>query len=201
MNGGVLAGGDPSREDLDAVAQLDTNDRNRLSLVRGRAEKWIGGITALAGLLSTVLIVKGPSLTSDFTTARRRIVGLLIGFALVGFSLGIYRAYQSAYGDPNYLDEIATQPVTGLATRLDQARRAAASAAQRQLGTAVTLTLAALGLLAVATAVTWFSPARAPQVGTACLSVDGRRVAELAGSTVTIRALQQGASIGPCQDR
>lgn len=201
MNGGVLAGGDPSREDLDALEQLAAHERTRLSLVRGRAEKWIGALTALSGLLSTVLIIKGPGLISNLTTALRWTVGLLIGLALAGFSLGIYRAYQSAYGDPHHLDEIATQPVTGLAARLDQARRAAAGTAQRQLGSAVALTMAALGLLAIATAVTWFAPAQRAPVGTTCLWLDGRRVAELTGPAAAIKALQQGGSVSPCHDR
>ena len=61
--------GTASRDDLEAAALLDRNEANRLQLVRTRAEKWLGGLTALTGLVTTVLVIKGPQSTADIATS------------------------------------------------------------------------------------------------------------------------------------
>jgi hypothetical protein len=154
----VVSGGTASREDLEAAALLDRNEANRLHLVRTRAEKWLGGLTALTGLVATVLVIKGPQSTTDIATSWKIAVGSFIAAALAVLVFGTYRAYQSAYGDPGRLDEVDSQPVTGLARRLATARNQAAAAAQAHLSDAVIATLAAVVLLAVAIGLTWFAP-------------------------------------------
>ena len=154
----VVRGGTPSRDDLEAAALLDRNEANRLQLVRSRAEKWLGGLTALTGLVTTVLVIKGPQSTADIATSWKIAVGSLIALALAVLAFGTFRAYQSAYGDPGRLDEVSSQPVTDLAVRLARKRNEAAAAAQAHLRHAVFATLAAVALLAVAIGLTWFAP-------------------------------------------
>jgi hypothetical protein len=190
-----LAGGNATRADLEAAELLDRNEARRLEIVRGRAEKWVAGLTALTGLLASVLVVKGPTSLRDLTLPWRILVALLSALALGALTFATYRAYQSAFGDPGRLDELSPQPLTGLAIRLARARRRAAQAAQDHLRDAVGAGLIALALLALATGITLFAPTSTSGV---CISLNGNRVAELAGDSVTVRSVQANVSIGRC---
>ena len=106
-----FAGGDPSHLDLDAAESLDRNETSRLDLVRGRAEKWAGGLTALTGLVGTVLVGKAPENMRGISTPWRIAVSVLLAAALASLVLGTYRAYRAAYGDPGRLDEIRPMSV------------------------------------------------------------------------------------------
>jgi hypothetical protein len=195
----VVGGGNASRKDHEAAAVLEQNEINRLQLVRTRAEKWLGGLTALTGLLGTVLIIKGPQSTTDISMPWRLAVGLLIALALALLLFGAYRAYQSAYGDPGHLDQMRAQPLTGLAGRLTTARRHAAAAAQAHLRDAVIATLAAIVLLAMAIGITWFAPVGGKaNPNSTCLVVGGEKIAELDGDSVTIRTLSSGTKLRHC---
>ena len=195
----VIGGGTPSRDDLEAAALLDRNQANRLQLVRTRAEKWLGGLTVLTGLVGTVLVIKGPQSTTDIATSWKAAVGLLIAAALAVLIFGTYRAYQSAYGDPGRLDEVDSQPLKDLSFRLDKARNKAAKDAQAHLSHAVIATLAAVALLATAIGITWFAPA-APKTTSSsiCILVDGKMIAKLAGDSVTLKTLSPGTELRPC---
>lgn len=185
-----IRGGNASPEDLDALASLRANAGNRLIIVRTRAEKWLGGLTALTGLLTTAIVIQGPQSATDFPVEWRLAVGVLILLALVALVVGLYLAYQSAYGDPTKLDEIREQPISTLAERLDQARRDGAATALRRLATAVVATVLAVALLATATAVTWFAPTGSPSDdGSICLSVGGRTAAEIPGNSLAVTTL------------
>jgi hypothetical protein len=189
-SGRVVRGGTPSHDDLEAAALLDRNEANRLHLVRTRAEKWLGGLTALTGLVTTVLVIKGPPSTADIATSWKIAVGSLIALALAVLVFGTFRAYQSAYGDPGRLDEVSSQPVTGLAVRLANKRNQAAAAAQAHLRHAVFATLAAVALLAVAIGLTWFAPP-APKTASssACILAPGNAIAELASDNLKLKTL------------
>jgi hypothetical protein len=195
----VVRGGDPSRDDLEAAALLDRNEANRLELVRTRAEKWLGGLTALTGLVTTVLVIKGPQSTADITTSWKIAVGSLIALALAVLVFGTYRAYQSAYGDPGRLYEMSSQPVTGLAVRLASKRNEAAADAQIHLRHAVFATLAAVVLLAVAIGLTWFAPP-APKTASSsvCILVHGNVIAKLASDSVTLKTLSPETELRRC---
>lgn len=195
----VVGGGTASRDDLEAAALLDRNEASRLQLVRTRAEKWLGGLTALTGLVTTVLVIKGPQSSTDIATPWRAAVGLLIAAALAVLAFGTYRAYQSAYGDPGRLDQMSSQPLTGLAVRLAAARNTVAADAQARLSHAVTATLAAVALLATAIGITWFAPP-APKTASSsvCIIVDGKVIAKLASDSVTLEAVSPGTELRQC---
>ena len=195
----VIGGGTASRDDLETAALLARNEASRLQLVRTRAEKWLGGLTALTGLVTTVLVIKGPQSTADIATSWKIAVGSLIALALAVLVFGTYLAYQSAYGDPGRLDEIKSQPVTGLAVRLARKRKAAAAAAQADLRHAVIATLAAVALLAVAIGLTWFAPT-APKTASSsvCILIHGKVIAELASDSVTLKTLAPGTELRSC---
>jgi hypothetical protein len=195
----VIVGGTASREDLDAAALLNRNEANRLQLVRARAEKWLGGLTALTGLLGAVLVIKGPQSTADIATSWKVAVGLLIATALAALVFGIYRAYQSAYGDPGRLDEVSTQPLTGLAARVAIARNKAAADAQAHLSHAVTATLAAVALLATAIGIIWFAPQDLKTTSsTVCIVVNGKTIVKLGSDNLTLKTLSPGTELRRC---
>ena len=62
------AAGQASRWDLDAAELLERNEAQRLELIRGRAEKWAGALTALTGLLSAV---RRPDMPGSWAKRRR----------------------------------------------------------------------------------------------------------------------------------
>jgi len=194
----IVGGGTPSRDDLEAAALLDRNEANRLQFVRTRAEKWLGGLTALTGLVTTVLVIKGPQSTADIATSWKIAAGSLIALALAALVFGTFRAYQSAYGDPGRLDEVKPQPITGLAVVLANKRNEAAAAAQAHLRHAVYATLAAVALLAVAIGLTWFAPAPKTASSSACILVQGTVIAELTSDSVTLKALAPGTELRRC---
>jgi hypothetical protein len=194
----VIGGGTANRDDLEAAALLDRNEANRLQLVRTRAEKWLGGLAALTGLVGAALVIRGSQSTADIATSWKVAVGLLIAAALALLVFGTYRAYQSAYGDPGRLDEVNPQPLTGLAVRLAAARNKAAADAQAHLSHAVIATLAAVVLLATAIAITWFSPAPNTAPGSVCILVDGKMIAKLASDSVALKTLSPETELRAC---
>jgi hypothetical protein len=194
-----LAAGDPSRLDLAAAEELERNEVGRLGLIRARAEKWAGGLTALTGLLGTVLVGKAPENMRTIATPWRVVVGGLLAAALAALVFGTYRAYHAAYGNPGRLDQLSPQPITGLGERLATARRHAAGAAGTHLRQAVIAAGAAVGLLALGTGITWFAPTSSSgHPNRVCLLVDGKPVAEVA-TPVTVHSAAPGTTLGPCR--
>lgn len=112
--GPPLGAGNPNPLDLAAADQLEGNEAGRLDLVRERAEKWIGGISALTGVLGTVLVVKGPETVTEIPVGWRIATAGSLGAALILLAFGTYLAYQAAFGDPGAVEEINPVPLTGL---------------------------------------------------------------------------------------
>ena len=196
MNGQLTAG-NASLADLDAAAELATNENGRLGLVRARAEKWVAALTALTGLLASVLVVKGPDTVTDLTTGTKLTVGILFAVAFVLLAYATYQGYAAAYGKPGMLDELSPNPIEGLAARLRQARRITAANAQGAVRNAVIATFAAIGLIAAAVAVTWFPPS-APKTAHVCVNVNSTVVAEVAANHLDVTRTGPGTTIGTC---
>ncbi|HEX3426790.1 MAG TPA: hypothetical protein VHT30_11700 [Acidimicrobiales bacterium] len=192
-----LAAGDPDPLDLDAAEQLERNDTRRLDLVRARAEKWIGGIAALGGLVTTVLVVKGRDTVADLTTPWRATTAAPLAAALLLLALATYRAYQAAYGDPGTLAQINPIPLTGLHHRLTDARRATATTALAHLAAAIKAALAAIALIALAVGVTWFAPTHTPTQKT-CVYDNGQLLLQIAAPSLPVRQTRPGATLRPC---
>lgn len=196
-----VGAGNPDPLDLDAAEQLERNEDGRLPLVRARAEKWIGGVTALSGVLGTALVIKGPDTATDIPLGWRVAAACALGAALLLLAAGTYWAYQAAFGEPGALREIQLIPLTGLHGRLVAARRIAAAEALRRLAAAVRAVFAAVALIASAVAITWFasSGAAPPSDRTICVYVNGQLAARLGGSTITVREVPAGASVSACR--
>lgn len=195
-----LGAGDPDPLDFDASEQLERNEAGRLQLVRTRAEKWIGGISALAGALGTVLVLKGRDTVTEVTVEARIAAAVVLALALGLLAYGIYRAYHAAFGAPGALAEIDLIPLTGLHDRLIRARHHAATTALRDLAAAVQSVFVAIALVAVGVGITWFAPTETPTATdkTICVFSDDRLVARLAGDSAAIKESMAGSTVGPC---
>jgi hypothetical protein len=197
----IRAGGDASWDDSESLKALDSYYDARLDIVRARSEKWLGGLTALTGLLGTVVILSGPEKASDVPMAGRIVVACLVASAFGALAFATYRAYQSAYGDPGDLTTIDRSPVNGLALRLSKARQADADQTQEYLRHAVVATFVGVTLIAVASGITWFTPTAVDESSSICLFFDQKRVAEISGSTVSLKSTAGGLIVGSCPSK
>lgn len=190
-----VGAGNPDPLDFEALEQLQHNEETRLQLVRSRAEKWIGGISALTAVLAIALVIKGPDDATKIMLGWRIAAAVALGFAIALLALGTYRAYRAAYGQPNALGEISPNPLTGLHDRLIEARKAAANDALEDLGNAIRAVLAAVALIAAAVAITWF--ATTPP-GSVCVYAHGQLVGRLKTDVTIETNMSPGTTIYPC---
>jgi len=195
-----VGAGTPDPLDLDAEAQLQQNEDARLQLVRARAEKWIGAIGALTGVLATALVIKGPDDATRLAVGWRVAAAVALGVAISLLAFATYRAYRAAFGQPDALSEIRTIPLTGLHNRLRKARKATADDALRDLGDAMQAVFAAIALIAGAVAITWFAPTdtAAKPTGTLCIYAGGELVARLSATSIAVNTTAAGTTIRPC---
>jgi hypothetical protein len=194
-----LGAGSPDPLDLQAVQQLERNEAGRLELVRARAEKWIGGVSALGGVLGTVLVVKGRDSVENITWGWRLAAAIGLALALVALAYATYRAYQAAFGSPGTLAEIETVPLAGLHRRLIEARRLTADEALSHLAVAVkTAVFVAITLIAAAVGITFAPTVTRPSEKSVCVYDNGRLLVEVASPALAIRQMVQGTRVGPC---
>jgi hypothetical protein len=188
-----------SRLDFSTQREVTEAEGKRLSTARTRAEKWIPGVTALAGLLTTVLVLKGPESVSKLDTTTRTLIAVLLGIALVLLIAAIRSAYSAAFGSESNPEEVPRQPVSGLHARVLRARRSAEATAKKRLGVAITLTVSGVLFIAAAVALSWFPLQQAqPEGERVCVLLDGEPVVEVAGSSLAVKEQQEGYTIGPC---
>lgn len=195
-----ISAGNPDPQDLDAAEQLHHNEDARLQIVRARAEKWIGGVGALTGVLGTVLVIKGPDDATHITLAWRIVSAVMLATAIGLLALATYRAYRAAFGKPNALSEISAIPLTGLHKRLEEARRTEAADALRDLGAAIRSVFIAVALIAAAVGVTWFAPPKnpAPTRSSLCMYARDQLVARLDTDALAVKQTTPGTTVKPC---
>jgi hypothetical protein len=189
--GGVVAsaGGDsltlsplPATADPDAVAAAQALRQaapQQLADLRSAAEKWIGGIAALYGLLGFA------GITAERSTITHLGRGWQVGIALASLAAvglaawAIYRAYQAAYGWPKtrWIDSDADQ-IAWYKAQLSAPERAA-----DRLRMAVMAAGASLAALLVSAGLLWFAPAASPAAPLTRLTERGGAV--LCGTVLT----------------
>lgn len=189
----------PALEDFAAFDQLEKNEDERLDTVRGRAEKWLGAITGITGLVSTVLIIEGPDSARDLTTHARYFTAGFLAVALLSLAYATYKAYSAAYGEPGEFHEIATDEIAGLARRLRLERRNRSKAVLASTRIALEWTAVGLFLLLAGVGITWFGPTGgSPGEKTRCILIEGEVVAELDGSAISLARLDEDAALSDC---
>ena len=150
----------------------------QLADLRSAAEKWIGGITALYGLLGFA------GLVTERSTIAQLGVGWQVGIALASLAavglaaLAVYRAYEAAYGWPKtrWIDN-DTEQIAWYRAQLSAPQRAA-----DRLRMAVRAAGASLAALLVATGLLWFAPAAGP--ATPLIQLTTRGGATLCGTVL-----------------
>lgn len=186
----------PSQGDKETEVLLKEYDATLLSDIRGRAEKWAAGLTALTGLLSTVLIVKGPAGILDVPESARVIVAVLIAAALLSLIVATLYIYRAAYGAPFSLLILDRQPLTDLQHRFLKAQRRLGLEALKFMRKAVWLTLIGIGILFAAIMLTWFAESSSTGAGAGvCIEANG--VTVKLGELQAVDAPQQ-ITVVPC---
>ena len=153
-----------TEEDVAAAAKISEYRASQLVRLQGRAEKWIGGLTALTGLLTTAIVVKGPDSFAKLSDGDKDvIVALMIGGGLC-LAIGIWTGYSAAHGNPfasggleDFVDASGPQ-VTGAAEAWRVAVAASLTSARTSLQIAAGLTIVGVLLLGAAVVMTWISP-------------------------------------------
>ncbi len=120
-----------------------------LATVRGAAEKWSATLTAILGLVSTVLVVKGAEDVTKLSSESKIIIGGFLAVALVAAFYAAFQAAKAAQGTPANL---AWPSGAGLrAWEREQAKDAKRKLLESRGATGV-----AVFLMAAAIALAWF---------------------------------------------
>jgi hypothetical protein len=106
--------------DAAALEIIQSYSANELPRMQARADKWTAGLTAITGVLTTAVVIKGPETFTD-VTASWQVLGLtldrkdlIIGLMFIGgllIGLGIIFAYKPAHGSP--LKDSALEELVG----------------------------------------------------------------------------------------
>lgn len=142
-----------------AAEALRTAIATQLTDIKGAAEKWIGGVTALYTLFGLAGVTVSRSAIAGMVTAWQAVFAFLMIVALALAALAIFRIYRAAYGWP------VTRPVRN-DTELRAwwaARESAGTARADYLRGGVQAAACSLAALAVTVGLIWFSPQRVTQ--------------------------------------
>jgi hypothetical protein len=145
--------GDPSLEA--ASQQLYEAASQQVTALRGSADKWIGGTTALLGLLGVGGVAVGKDAVSSLSTSPKLAVGILAGLAVAAAAAAVILGYAAAYGWPKKHDVSTDEQLR------DWYGKRSPDVA-RKLGRSVISAVAALTLLTAAAGVIWFGTAASP---------------------------------------
>lgn len=164
--------------DILALEKLQEYRSGELARVKTRAEKWLPGLAAITGVLTTAVVVKGAE---TFTGLNSTIQGCIIGSMILGavfVGAGIFFAYAAAHGNPFQDDELATransQQVEGAYNAWNTAVKNQIEKARHNLSIALVVTLLGTACLGMAVVITWFAPSTTT-ITTTCLETgDGQ---------------------------
>lgn len=143
--------------DVSKVARAEAIDaavRSEGAWARTLAEKWVGGLTALLGILSVSSIVTGADAAKNVRADLRWLVFAAAVLALVSAALALLFAYRAAFGPAKFArlrDESDEE-------KWLQQRRSAPRRTVQQLRTSFALTLVSLLVAFVVASLLWFLP-------------------------------------------
>lgn len=189
---------DLPKSDSEMEEYFQERDFKRLTTARASAEKWVGSITALTGLVGLVTILKGAESTSKVAPADLSRVGVLLGISFTLLVLGVLLTSAAAYGIPFLADKVVRTPEEGLLTRgLEQIKK---YAKRSRILLTVGLGCVVLGLafLLGASWKTWIpAQAKTSEADSVCVIVNGSVVAKINAGSLDLKELT-GAEIGAC---
>ncbi|MFD4657078.1 hypothetical protein ACFWP2_15790 [Kitasatospora sp. NPDC058444] len=148
----VRAGTDASL--LPALRAVQEVTASEESAVRGSAEKWIAGVTAVFGLFGLVGVAVGKDSLTGLDDWARALAGAAIAVALGSAGWAVYCTSRVAYGWPVTVD-IGNDAL--LIHWFDE-RRTHLDRAAKRLRRGVAWSAVCLGLLFAAVGLIWFGP-------------------------------------------
>ena len=181
-------------EDDAIYAKLLENENNADDAAYSKAKNWLGGITALLGLVTTAAVLAAPA-AKDLGDSQRDGVILVASSSFVLLALAVFFAYRAAYGTPGGIDPVSEGGLEpGLRNRVAAAKRDIAEKSGSRLRFAVILTVLGVGATFAATALTWFPPPAVAEPGNpaVCVVVDGEVVLKVAGKSLPVVTLDTG---------
>lgn len=197
----VVPGPPADPRDAHAANQLDAYRVGELGRVRKGAERWSAGLAALATVLSTALVIKGPESFKALTPEASNGVLLLMVLGVSALAGSIYFSYRASAGSPSAteLDKLASTQQTshGLAGKWDAAVKSQVEDCRRSLSIAVWGTLVGVALLVAAVVVAWTGVAgdSATRTSTCIVADAGTVTIDGAAPAVTSGSL----TIVPCE--
>ena len=194
-----IGSGDVSRLNRLAHEELQRATADRVKTARARAEKWVGGLTAITGLLGVVFVVEGPDATK-IDEDSLVVVAALFGLSLALLALATLRMYQAAFGRASTEDQVPMSPAETVFERLFKAREKAATDIRDRLKAGIFWALLGIASAAAGIIVTWFAPEPAGSATsfTCVFDVDGTEVARFPGKTLEVTSIGEATSVGPC---
>jgi hypothetical protein len=209
----VVAPPAPTPDDLKALKILRAAADERVKYIRTRAEKWIPGLTAIVGLISVALIIKGPDSFAKLTgrTAiqfkgwfpdswvidTKDLVAALIGIAFVSLLVSTFCAYSAAFGSALSPDTLDENPIFTLALRYAAWRETAEGKARRRLRVAVSGAILASVLLALSIWIAIYSPMNAQDAGSVCV-FRGTDLVVKVPAPISLEVLPEGTRVEVC---
>jgi hypothetical protein len=139
---------------LPRARALDDAQRSDAERARTQAEKWVGGLTALLGLLSVAGIVTGATTPMTVRADLRWIIFAVAMLALALAAVALVLAYQAAFGSLRNVQ---------VRNRAEEERwyrrfRATGPRTVRQMKTSIVLTLVSLLFAFAVAGLVWFLP-------------------------------------------
>ncbi|MEV4636608.1 hypothetical protein AB0J80_04565 [Actinoplanes sp. NPDC049548] len=156
-------------DDPTVIDRLTADFTADITRLRDSAERWRNGIAMITGILSAVLVFKGPDPVAGLATPLRVLLFAVVVLAIAAGMTGCFFAIRAAAGLPVVQQRRTT--IDALAT--DQ--RARREATVRHLHRAIGLSAVMIALLVVSVGLAWFlprPPAKAPMARMEL--VDGR---------------------------
>jgi hypothetical protein len=201
--------------DMAALRLIQDYGAGELPRFQARADKWSAGLVAIAGVLATATVIKGPQTLADVQGSKEWVVlgrdvtptNLVVALMVLGgvcLAVGIYLAYRAANGSPlrrSNLDKLAWSAdgdgtsSTGAAAKWLTAVRDEANASHGSLTAAVLITAVGFLSLVTTTTVAAAYPAPAATPTQVCIKGDQGTTA-LKGSFPTVTTGQ--ITIVPC---
>lgn len=181
------AASDFSAADDAAMQLIQAYRGDELKRVQGRADKWVAGLGAIVGVLTTAIVIKGPDTFTNLTEERdfyiatlapKDVIIVLMVLGGLALSVGIYYGYQAANGSPlqdSEIEKLAAEgaEVHGAADKWRDAVATEITSAQDSLRSATVSTILGGVLLAAAILVTWTTPVAADSTTTCVQTASG----------------------------
>jgi hypothetical protein len=182
----VRTGDESLLEAAQAVQAAVADEETR---IRGSAEKWIAGVSALLSLFGLSGVVVAKDGFADLPAVAAWIAGGLVGVALLAATFAVYLSYRAAYGWPVPVDIRNDEKLR----EWFAARRMRVVTAASNLRNGVQLACGALAALSMAVAVVWFWPGEDPEpvvqvTLTDDSSVCGELLASKEAGTIRVRS-------------